>query len=120
MDQTLDPCRSGGLGHRRGALGLDRGKGLAPGGVEDAHEIDHRVRSGHGGGDRGRVAQVGLDDFDLADIAHHLDLWGQVRTADRHADAIARLGQSPDRVATDKSAAAENRHLSLHGQHLAL
>ena len=70
------PCKSVSYTHldvykRQGVHSV---KALAPRGAQNANQIDDRIGAGHSGLDRGRVAQIGLDGHDLADIAKRLKL----------------------------------------------
>ncbi|MNT70165.1 hypothetical protein D3C72_2085220 [compost metagenome] len=60
--------------------------------------------------DRLAIAQVGLDERDLADIAERLQMACKVRTANGNADAIAALGKRAHDMTADEPGSAENRH----------
>jgi hypothetical protein len=64
--------------------------------------------------DRGRIADIGLDDLNLADIAQQPQAIGLPGAANGDADAPAGLGQHPHALAADEPRAAEDRHQALH------
>jgi hypothetical protein len=64
----------------------------------------------------GDVADIGLHDLDLADIAQHPHPVGQVGIAHRHPHAMARLGERAYDLAADEAGAAEHRDQTLHNQ----
>ena len=64
------------LGDSLGALGLNCVEGLGAALGEDADQIDHDMRITQRRLDRGRVAQVGLDDMDLPDPPRGLEVSG--------------------------------------------
>ncbi len=75
---------------------------LDPGGVDDGVGALDR------GGDRIRIAQVGLHQLDLADDAQRAEETGEVGPPDRDPDAPALARQRPDDVPADEAGAAEN------------
>ena len=60
--------------------------------------------------DRAAVAQVRLDEGDLADIAERLQEAGEIGTAHGDADAIAALGERPDDMPPTKPRPSEHGH----------
>jgi hypothetical protein len=60
------------------------------------------------------VADIGLDHVDLAHVAQQPHLVGQVRVADRHADAPAGLGQIAHGLGPHEAGAAEDGDEVLH------
>ena len=83
---------------------------LAPALGQHADEIDHGVRALHGGGDRSRVAHIGLDGDNLADAAERLQKEGEIGPAAGHAHAPAAVGELAHDMAPDEAGAAEYRH----------
>ena len=67
--------------------------------------------------DRVRIAKIGLDHLDLADIAQHAQAIAAAGLAHGDADAIALLGERPHGLGPDEARAAENRDQSLHLKH---
>jgi hypothetical protein len=74
----------------------------------DARQIDRSVGADQRRGDRGGIAQVGLDRMDLADIAERLQEAGKIRPANGDADAPAAPRQRAHDIAPDETRAAEN------------
>ncbi len=91
------------------AIGLHGRKALAPRSFMNADEVDDRIGAAHGGRDRSRIAQIGLDRVDLTDHAQRLQEPGEIGPANRDAHAVAALDQRANDVAADKSRAAEDR-----------
>ena len=119
VDESGHARRGGGLGDVAGAVhmhGLERA-------LEDADQIDHRVRALDGGGDGGLVGDVGADELDLAEPAERLQIPGPARVALGGADADAGLQQRLGDVAAEKAAGAEHGHedvrLGRHGARFA-
>ena len=104
----------GGAGIRRrardavGRCHVDGVEGLPAALVEDAGEIDHRIRAGDGAADRRLVAHVGLDRNDLADIAARPQESGELRPPGRDADAVALMREPLNDMAPEEPAAAED------------
>jgi hypothetical protein len=116
-------CRPGDGPRARHVHGLER---LGPRLCRDADQIDddvgafQRPRQGRG------IAQVGLHGMDLADIAHRLQMTGEIGAAHGRADAPFLAGQRPDGVPAEEARAAKHRdEASLfqsehHRRHLSL
>ena len=76
--------------------------------VEDAGQIDDRVRACDGASDRLFVTHVGLDRHDLADIAAWAQESGKFRPPRRNADAVALLREPLDDMAPEKPGSTED------------
>ena len=100
---------AGGLRHGVRALALHGVKGLRAALGQDADQIDGDMGIAHRGLDRGRIAQIGLDGVDLADLAERLQMPGELRPPHRDPDPVIALGQRPDHVPPQKARSAENR-----------
>lgn len=61
------------------------------------------------------MADVGLHDLDLADIAHQAHGVGQVGLADRHAHPRALAREGPDDLGPDEPGTAEYGDKVWHG-----
>ena len=101
------------LGNRAGTEGMDRIEALAPALGEDADEVDDGIGAVDGAIDRPAVADIGLDRLDPADRAERLEMAGEIRPADRGADAPAALQQRADHMTADEARAAEDRDQTL-------
>ena len=66
-------------------------------------ELETFRHAGEGAAHRGLVADVGLHDLDLADVAHQAHGVGQMRLADGHANAQALLGEGPNDLGSDEA-----------------
>jgi hypothetical protein len=85
-------------------------KGLPSAFLQDADEVHDGVCALGGTPDRLGIAQVRLDEIDLADDAERLEEQGEVRPAHRNPDPVAPFRESPDDVAAEKAGAAEHGH----------
>ena len=61
-----------------------------------------------GAGDGVRIADIGLDDFHLADVTHQPHGVGQMRLAHGHPDPGAPAGQGPDDLRPDEPGTPEH------------
>ena len=57
----------------------------------------------HGGLDRRRIAQIGLDRMNLADPAERLQVAGQFRPPHRDPDPVVALAERADDVSAEKA-----------------
>ena len=89
---------------------MDGIKTLRPATGQNASQIDHRIGPVTDGGQRRRIAHIGLHRHDLAGCPQGLHMPRKVRPAAGHADAVAALGQRPHNVAANKAGAADKGH----------
>ena len=77
--------------------------------VENAGQIDDGVHACDGAPHGLLVPHVGLDRYDLADIAARAQETGELRPPRRNANAVALLRQQLDDVAPEKPGSTEYR-----------
>ena len=87
--------------------------------MQDADEIDDRVSALDRALNRRAMADIRLEQLDLADRAHRAQELRVMRTTDSGSDTPAALGELTDDIAPDKAGPAENhrqfaRHLILN------
>ncbi len=116
MHQPRDAERGGGLGDGAGAAGLDALEVLPAQFVEDADEVDDRMRALDRGGDGGGVTQIGLHGVDLADHAQRLQKPCEIGPADSDTDPVAALDQRAHHMTAQETGAAEDGDELLAGQ----
>jgi len=87
---------------------LNRLEGIAAGFVQNADAVHDKVGSVDGTVDGVAVAQVCLNEGDLADIAERLQEAGEIRAANGDADAIAALCEFTDDVPADEAGPSEH------------
>jgi hypothetical protein len=114
LHQPGDALLARRFGDGLGAHGVDRLEALATGLVEHADQVHRRRRAVQGALHRGGVADIGLDEIDLADVAEHPHAIGEVGIAHRDPDAPAGLGELPHRLGADEARTAEDRDEILH------
>ena len=106
-----EPCRPGGPRGFRDflrRLGMHRLERLTARGLQYADEIDHPVRATHRLHDRPLVADIGLQESDLAHCAERLQMKGKLRTAYRRLYPAPGSRQRLDDIASQKARAAKN------------
>src|SRR5690349_19452262 len=108
MDEVGDAGLGGQLGDVGGAERLRALEGLCATLGHDADEIDDSVGVLKPAFDRGAVADIGLDELNLTDIACQFDIPREVGAADGHADAPALAAEGADDMAAEETRAAEN------------
>ncbi len=69
---------------------------------------------------RGLIADIGLEDFDLADIAEHRQSIAPPRVSHRDPHPRATPGQRAHDLTAHETGAAEHSHQTLHGYALSL
>jgi hypothetical protein len=82
---------------------------------QDAHAIDHRIRTLDCGAHAVVIAQIGKDRLDLTDSAIRAHEKRLVRAPHRHPHPPALLGHAACDVSADKSRTAENGDELRHG-----
>ena len=87
---------------------MERVEGLRPRLEQDGDEVDHGIRSGDGGAHALGIAEIGLNQLHLPDIAHHLEVEARMGAAHGHAHAEAPLDELAHDIAPDESGAAED------------
>jgi hypothetical protein len=87
---------------------MDRAEAVDAAPVQDAHEIDDRVGTGHRRRDGPLVAQAGGDRRDLPDRAHRLQEQRAVRAPHRHPHDPAVARQALHQIAADEAGPAED------------
>src|SRR6266481_9686556 len=102
--------RSCGLRYRFGALALHRLECLCTALGQNADEVDGDMGIAHRGLDRSRIAQIGLNAVDLADLAERLQMSGELRTPHGDPDTVIALGERANHVASQKARSSENRN----------
>ena len=110
MHDVRDACGGGGLADRFCAGSVHGLEILAAVFRQHADEIDHGVRVAKRGGDRIRIAQIGLHRRHLTDAAQRLQEEGEVGTPAGDAHAPPAIGQFPDDMAADEARSAEHSH----------
>ena len=108
VDKIVDALVRTGLGEGARALDVEGVESLLTGLGEHGHEVDHGVGALDGARDRVGVAEVGLDELHLADIADDLEVEAEMRAAHGHAHAPAVVDELADHVLADEAGAAEH------------
>ena len=103
MDEIGDAGIAGGAGHGAGAEGMHGVEALAAALGEDRDEVDHRIRAPQGSGDGSRIAHIGLDRMDLANLADGLQVEGEVGAAGGDPNAPALAGERAHDVAPEEA-----------------
>jgi hypothetical protein len=114
LHEAADAGVAGRLGDAAGAFDVHRLEGLRPALDGLADGVDAGGGALQGGRHRAGVADIGLHELHLADIAGKAQVLGQVGLPHRHPHAPAGLGQHPHHLAADEARAAEHRHQVLH------
>src|SRR5208283_3401818 len=109
MDEIIDARCLDRFGDGARALALDRVESLLAALGQNADEIDGGRGALQRGGQRLRIAQIGLDREDLSRLAERLQEKGEVGPAAGDPDAPAVLRQPINHMAPDEPRASENR-----------
>ncbi len=108
LDQAADSGFAREAGNTPGAKVMQRIEGLAATFLQHTDEVHGRVGAFQRGQDRSIVPHVGLDRYDLTDIAHGLEEQSASGAPHSGADAHAIRGKPPYEVAPDETGRAEN------------
>ena len=108
VDHFSDTGFGGKLGDVRGAERLRALEALWPALVEHSDQVDDRVGILERAADRGPVADIGLHELDLADVAGEPDVAAEVWPAHRNAHPPALPAEGADDMASEEARAAEN------------
>jgi hypothetical protein len=95
---------------RARAIDMQRVEPLMTGLMQHGDGVDAAFGAVEGPRDRRLIANIGLNDLDLADVPEHGQTIAPPRVPDRDPDARATFGERPDDLAAHEPGAAENRH----------
>ncbi|MGZ2382940.1 hypothetical protein ACVIDN_004303 [Rhizobium brockwellii] len=101
-------CAARRLSNRTSAEFLHGVESVAAGLVQNADAVDDVARPVDGAVDRAAIAQVRLDEGNLADIAERLQEASEIGTSHGDADVITALGQRPNHVSAHEARPSEH------------
>jgi hypothetical protein len=94
---------------------MQRLEPLVAGLGQDADQVHHRVGTLDRGGDGALVAEIRIQEADLADIAHCREIRGPARVSPDDGDDGAAGRQTLHDVPPDEARASEYRHSAKYG-----